>query len=216
MAERRKRKKNTAFYILIALALLVYFVVQWYLINRNKIETVKANEGFINDSILSTGIVCRQESVMDNVSDGYFYYSVENGQRVSSGMLIGQVYSSQADIDNIYKSKEIEQQIEKINEAENFMSSVNVDISITRKQLSAAMADFSRLSSIGDYASADSGIPDLSLYINKINVAMNRQGNLESTKAELESFNNSIKAAISAPVQSIYSPTSGYFMDSSD
>lgn len=216
MAERRKRKKNTAFYILIALALLVYFVVQWYLINRNKIETVKANEGFINDSILSTGIVCRQESVMDNVSDGYFYYSVENGQRVSSGMLIGQVYSSQADIDNIYKSKEIEKQIEKINEAENFMSSVNVDISITRKQLSAAMADFSRLSSIGDYASADSGIPDLSLYINKINVAMNRQGNLESTKAELESFNNSIKAAISAPVQSIYSPTSGYFMDTSD
>ena len=77
MAERRKkRKKNLFFPLLTAALLLVFFAVQWYLINRNKIETIKANEGYINDSILSTGIICREETIMDSYSDGYIYYNV--------------------------------------------------------------------------------------------------------------------------------------------
>ena len=102
MTERTKRKKRRwIFPVLTVLMLLVFFVVQWYLINRNKIETVKANEGYINDSIVSNGIICRDETIMDNNSDGYFYYNVENGDRVSSGMLVGEVYASQNDLDKI-------------------------------------------------------------------------------------------------------------------
>ncbi|MBQ7283254.1 MAG: hypothetical protein IJW74_00145, partial [Oscillospiraceae bacterium] len=164
MAEYKKRKKKKNFLpILIVIALLVYFVVQWYLINRNKIETVKANEGFINDSILTMGIVCREEAVMNNISDGYFYYNVENGQRVSSGMLIGQVYSSQSDIDNIHKSNDIEKQIANLEEAENFMSSVNVDISITRRQLSSSMVNFSQQLAEGIFSNVYENVQDMTL-----------------------------------------------------
>ena len=136
---KRKRKRNIFWPILISICLLIYFAMQWYLINRNKIETVKATEGFINDSIMSMGIICRDETIMQEVSAGNYYYAVENGDRVSSGMLIGEVYPSEKDIDLIYQSQYISQQIEKLEEAQNFMSSVNVDISITRRQLSNDM-----------------------------------------------------------------------------
>ena len=152
MTERKKYKKKKKFLpVLIVATLLIYFVAQWYLINRNKIETVKANEGYINDSILSLGIRCREETAISNVADGCFYYNVENGQRVSSGMLIGEVYSSQSDINNILESQMIETQIDNLEEAENFMSSVNVDISITRRQLSNSMSEFSQQISAGNY-----------------------------------------------------------------
>lgn len=217
MTEQRKRKKRKNFLpVLIVIALLIYFVVQWYLINRNKIETVKANEGYINDSILTMGIVCREETIIDNVADGYFYYNVDNGQRVSSGMLIGEVYSSQNDINNIYTSQELEAQIADIEEAENFMSSVNVDISITRRQLSNSMVGFIQNVAAGNYSSVDSNVQEMLLNLNKINVAMDREGELAATKSDLQNQNSAVKGQISAPVQSIYSPTSGYFMSNVD
>lgn len=217
MTEQRKRKKKNNFLpILIVLVLLIYFVAQWYLINRNKIETVKANEGFINDSILAVGIVCREESIIKNVEDGYFYYNVENGQRVSSGMVIGEVYSSQSDISNIYNSKLIDTQISNLEEAENFMSSVNVDISITRRQLSNSMVSFSQQISQGEYSDVYKNVQDMLLNLNKINVAMNREGNIADTKEHLKDINNTINSGISAPIQIIYSPTSGYFMNNVD
>ena len=169
MTEQRKRKKKKKILpVLIVVTLLIYFVAQWYLINRNKIETVKANEGYINDSILSLGIVCREETIISNIADGYFYYNAENGQRVSSGMLIGEVYSSQSDINNIRKSQILETQIENLEEAENFMSSVNVDISITRRQLSNSMSEFSQQISAGNYSKVNNNVQDILLNLNKI------------------------------------------------
>lgn len=217
MAEQRKRKKKNNFLpVLIVTALLIYFVAQWYLINRNKIETVKANEGFINDSILTVGIVCREETAIDNVADGYFYYNAENGQRVSSGMIIGEVYSSQTDINNINTSKLIETQIDNLEEAENFMSSVNVDISITRRQLSNSMVNFSQHMSREDYSGIYENVQDMLLNLNKINVAMNRGGDISQTKETLKNQNNTIKSNTASPIQTIYSPTSGYFMSNVD
>ena len=217
MTEQRKRKKKKKILpVLIVVTLLIYFVAQWYLINRNKIETVKANEGYINDSILSLGIVCREETIISNIADGYFYYNAENGQRVSSGMLIGEVYSSQSDINNIWKSQILETQIENLEEAENFMSSVNVDISITRRQLSNSMSEFSQQISAGNYSKVNNNVQDILLNLNKINVAMNREGNISITKDSLKSDNEYVKSNISSPLQTIYSPVSGYFMNSID
>lgn len=217
MTEQRKRKKKKKILpVLIVVTLLIYFVAQWYLINRNKIETVKANEGYINDSILSLGIVCREETIISNIADGYFYYNAENGQRVSSGMLIGEVYSSQSDINNIRKSQILETQIENLEEAENFMSSVNVDISITRRQLSNSMSELSQQISAGNYSKVNNNVQDILLNLNKINVAMNREGNISITKDSLKSDNEYVKSNISSPLQTIYSPVSGYFMNSID
>ena len=217
MAERRKKRKiNLFFPILTVVLLLAFFVIQWYLINRNKIETVKANEGYINDSIISTGIVCRDEIIMDDNSDGYFYYNVDNGVRVSSGMLVGEVYPSQKDIDLIYRSESIESQISKLKEAENFMSSVNVDISITRRELSNSMARFAQDMSSGNFADVYNEMIDMSLYLNKINAAMNREGDISSTIEELEGINQNVKSQISDPLESVYSPSSGYFVNTAD
>ena len=204
------------FPVLTVCLLLVFFVMQWYLINRNKIETIKANEGYINDSIISTGIICRDEIIIDDVSGGYYYYNVENGDRVSSGMLVGEIYSSQKDIDLLYRVEDIKNQISKLEEAENFMSTVNVDISLIRRELSNSMSEFSRELSSGDYTNVYSDMMDMALHINKINAAMNREGDIEATKAEIEQIHADTKAAISQPTESVYSPSSGYFVNTVD
>ncbi|MEG0021173.1 MAG: HlyD family efflux transporter periplasmic adaptor subunit, partial [Oscillospiraceae bacterium] len=83
--DRKKKKKSRFMSILIFFLLICYFIMQGYLINRNKIETVKATEGFINDSILSSGIVCRDEVILTDQFDGAVNYHINDGQRVSGG-----------------------------------------------------------------------------------------------------------------------------------
>lgn len=213
---KRKRKRNIFWPILISICLLIYFAAQWYLINRNKIETVKATEGFINDSIMSIGIICRDETIMQQTESGFYYYAVENGDRVSNGMLIGEVYPSQKDIDLIYQSQYITEQIETLENAQNFMSSVNVDISITRRQLSSDMVEFSKDLSGGNFANAYEEMMNIALQLNKINVAMGREGDMESTVQFLKEQRTSVQSNISQPQQTIYSPVSGYFMNTVD
>lgn len=219
MAEQeKKRKKRINFSTVLFFIVLIgiYVIAQWYLINRNKIETIKATEGFINDSIVSKGIVCRNETVLTNTSDGFVYYNVENGQRVSNGMLIGEVYPSVNDIELINKSKDIQEQIDRLEEAENFMSTVNVDISITRKQLSNSMVSMSQNLVTGNYQDIYGDMMDVALNINKINSAMNKDDDIETTKSELANLKNQAVSSISAPTSTVNSPMSGYFINSVD
>ena len=213
---KRKRKRNIFWPILISICLLIYVGMQWYLINRNKIETVKASEGFINDSIMSMGIICRDETILQHTQTGHYYYAVENGDRVSSGMLIGEVYPSENDIDLIYRSQYISEQIDRLEEAQNFMSSVNVDISITRRQLSSDMVEFSKDLSAGSFSNSYEDMMDIVLQLNKINVAMGREGDIDGTIQSLKDLNTAVKAQISQPSQTVYSPVSGYFMNTVD
>ena len=78
-----------------------YLSVQLYLMNANSVDTVKATEGYINDSIIAQGIICRQETVLYKNGDGFVDYLTENGERVSGGHHLADVYPYIRDLENI-------------------------------------------------------------------------------------------------------------------
>lgn len=213
---QRKKKKKTGLYIILALLLIVYLFVQWYLINRNKTETVKATEGYLNDSIKSVGYVCKDEIIVSDSYTGYFYYNIENGQRISAGSLIGEAYPSANDINLLFDLIEISNQIENLKDASQFMSTVNADISQTRKDLSLSLAQLSEQLSADIYKNVSQISLNATLNLNKINVAMSREGDLNSAIENLTNLKSSVEAQISQPTSSIQSPASGYFINSID
>ena len=80
-SERRTSKKKKKNWIpFIALFLVVYIFLQMYLVNANGVDTVRAAEGYINNSIISQGIVCRDEIVLKNTSGGVVDYIMANGK----------------------------------------------------------------------------------------------------------------------------------------
>ncbi|MEG3030517.1 MAG: HlyD family efflux transporter periplasmic adaptor subunit [Oscillospiraceae bacterium] len=202
--------------ILIFFLLICYFIMQGYLINRNKIETVKATEGFINDSILSSGIVCRDEVILTDQFDGAVNYHINDGQRVSGGMLIGEIYPSTADVENIKRVAALETELENITAAQSFMTTVGVDISVTRKQLNNSIIDISQGISVGAYEKVITDLPGLILNINKINVATGKGGDLETAKNEFIQAIDSAKQGISPPIGTLNSQYAGYFIKGVD
>lgn len=210
----KKKKKN--WIPVIAAFLGVYIFLQMYLVNANGVDTVRAAEGYINDSIVSQGIVCRDEIVLTNNSGGVVDYIMENGERTSKGNILAQVYPTYSDIEKIVYLRNRQQTLDDINTAANYADGGVLDISTTRKRLSAQLSELSQLSSVKDYDGVLDSLTNLTLSLNKIGVATGRTTDFSSAVSQLESEINTTKSEIRPAITTLYSPYTGYFIQSVD
>ncbi|MBR4036505.1 MAG: hypothetical protein IKJ05_07235 [Oscillospiraceae bacterium] len=215
--ERRpKRRKKKNWIPVIALLLAVYIFVQMYLMNANGVDTVKATEGYINDSIIAQGIVCREEVVLTYNSGGIVDYLAENGERVSKGNLVAQSYPSYYDIEQLIYLRNRQQTLDDINSANGYIDGGILDISQTRKQLTNQLSSIAALSSSGDYTQALEDLTQLTFSLNKISVATGRTTDFSRATAQLQGEIAGTKSNIRQPLATFYSPYTGYFIQSTD
>jgi len=177
---------------------------------------VKAAEGYINDSIISQGIVCREEVVLTQNTGGVVDYLVKNGERVSQGNIIAQAYPSYSDIENLIYLRNRQQNLDDIRAANGYIDGSVLDISQTRKQLTNQLSDMAGLTAKNNYADIFDSITNLTFSLNKISVATGRTTDFSKAEGQLNSEIETVKAKISRPLTTLYTPYTGYFIQSTD
>ena len=210
----RRKKKNWLPFI--ALFLCGYVFVQMYLMNANGVDTVKAQEGYINDSIISQGIVCREENVLVQNTGGVVDYLTENGERVSKGNIIAMAYPAYSDIENLIKLRFTQHNLDEVNTAGNYIDGGILDMSQTRKQLTNQLSTIAAHSQKDDYISVIEDVNRLTFSLNKISVATGRTTDFSQAVTQLESEINGLKSGVSQPLATFSSPYAGYFIQSTD
>ena len=213
---RQTRRKKKNWIPLIALFLGVYVFLQMYLMNANGVDTVKALEGYINDSVITQGIVCREENVLTQNSGGVVDYLTENGERVSKGNLIAQAYPAYSDIEKLIMLRSRQQNLDDVITAQNYIDGGILDMSQTRKQLTNQLSDIATLSGKGDYISAINDVNRLTFSLNKISVATGRTTDFSRAVSQLQNEISVLKSGISQPLATFNSPYTGYFIQSTD
>ena len=216
-AENRKRHKKINIMPVIALLFFgCYLSVQLYLMNANSIDTVKATEGYINDSIIAQGIICRQETVLYKNGDGFVDYLTENGERVSGGHHLADVYPYIRDLENIRLLRNRQAMLSDIRHAESYFVNSAVDMTSTRKELTGQLSGLAMMSVSDNYEDINDEIAALTLNLNKIGVATGRTTSFTAASRQLESEISATKAAVNQPLNNLYAPYTGYFMQSAD
>ncbi|MBR5806198.1 MAG: hypothetical protein IKY30_05455 [Oscillospiraceae bacterium] len=210
----RRKKKNWLPFI--ALFLCGYVFVQIYLMNANGVDTVKAQEGYINDSIISQGIVCREENVLVQNTGGVVDYLTENGERVSKGNIIAMAYPAYSDIEKLIKLRFTQHNLDEVNTAGNYIDGGILDMSQTRKQLTNQLSTIAAHSQKDDYISVIEDVNRLTFSLNKISVATGRTTDFSQAVTQLESEINGLKSGVSQPLATFSSPYAGYFIQSTD
>lgn len=210
----RRKKKNWLPFI--ALFLGGYVFVQMYLMNANGVDTVKAQEGYINDSIISQGIVCREENVLVQNTGGVVDYLTENGERVSKGNIIASAYPAYSDIEKLIKLRYTQHNLDEVNIAGNYIDGGILDMSQTRKQLTNQLSTIAAHSQKDDYISVIEDVNRLTFSLNKISVATGRTTDFSQAVTQLESEINGLKSGVSQPLATFSSPYAGYFIQSAD
>ncbi|MBR5521632.1 MAG: hypothetical protein IKU54_06515 [Oscillospiraceae bacterium] len=216
-AENRKKRKKINWMNIILLVLFgCYLSMQIYLINANSIDTVKAGEGYINDSIITQGIVCREESVLVRGQGGVVDYLAENGERVSKGYHLADVYPSNSDLENIFLLRNRQSMLDDIVQAESYLTNSSVDMTTTKKELTGQLTGLAVLSDTENYSDVNEKLAELTLSLNKIGVATGRTTDFSAASAQLKSEIAATKEQISRPINSLYSSYTGYFMQTAD
>ena len=211
-----KRKKRLRFYHIFIVFLLCYIFLQAYLVKSNNVETVKAADGYINDSIIAQGIICRDEVVLSQSINGVVDYLVPEGQRIAKGTLIGRVYPEYSDLETVSRLRTIESLKQGIEATAVYLNSGTVDVSLTRKQLNNQISQLSYLNSNNDYSKAADYLIDLSLDLNKINVATGKTTDFTNAQNALANTASTLSASMSTYSEELSSPYTGYFLKYSD
>ncbi|MBQ8603691.1 MAG: hypothetical protein IJ410_02450 [Oscillospiraceae bacterium] len=216
-AENRKRRKKINWTpVIIRILFGCYLSLQIYLMNANSVDTVKATEGYINNSIITQGIICRQEIVLTRGEGGVIDYLAEDGERVSKGHHLADVYPVYSDLENIRLLRNRQSMLEDIRQAESYLTNSAVDMTSTRKELTDQLSGLAVTSVSDDFEAINEKLADLTLNLNKIGVATGRTTNFARAKEQLQSEINRVKSVINRPVSSLYSPYTGYFQQSVD
>jgi len=212
---RRRKKKNWIPFITLLLA--CYVSVQIYLMRADSnIDTVKAAEGYINDSIISQGIICREETVLTKTGNGVVDYIAEDGERVSVGHLVANVYPLYSDIDNMRILRNRQSMLDDINLAAGYLENSSLDMSVTRKQLTGQLSRLSSNSVTSDFEKINDSLSRLTLSLNKIGVATGKITDFSVAESQINSEINSIESRINPVAARLYTPSTGYFLKSSD
>ncbi len=214
--KNKKKKRNRIIAVFIFLLLMAYFILQYNLVNNSRIEQVEAMEGYINDSYITNGIVLREEVVLSGSFQGEVDFIVEEGQRVSSGDKIADVYPTAADIDNVAilnSSIILKEELLDVNNNKNPGSS---EISMSYRNLMDNIIELANMQNTNGFSSVDEEIIDISVDMNKLYLATNEIDDLSNVISLVDSSIVSLSASISPITTSLYSTTSGYFIKSTD
>ncbi len=216
-AENRKRRKRINWMPLILLFFFgCYLSMQIYLMSANSVDTVRATEGYINNSIITQGIICRQEAVLTRGEGGVVDYLAENGERVSGGHHLADVYPSSSDLENIRLLRNRQSMLDDIRHAESYFTNSAVDMTSTRKELTGQLSGLALMSASDDYESINDELAALTLNLNKIGVATGRTTSFAAATQQLKSEISATQAVINRPVNSLYAPYTGYFLQNAD
>ena len=207
-------KSLAAFAVCIGVVVYVYLQVMGGF--DSDIVTETAMHVTMNDTIAAESCIFRNETVMQNEKNGAVVTLVSEGERVSKGQLIANIYSDENDA-------RLQDDINRISRRLEILRNSSVDkqfvISDLRKlddDIDMAFAGIFEDSSKGNLSSAISSSSELLVMLNKRDLIVesgfdytSELGRLEAEKAELES-------RIGTVATPVFAEKAGYFFGDVD
>ena len=201
------------FLTLLILGLLFYGGLQvwWSASLRYKTETVYSYT--VSESAEVDGLLLRQEEVLpDRIGSGVAVYLAQDGDKVSIGYPITEVYRSAEDAKNTARLRELTRQKEQLEEAQDPGTTTYLQTDVLNKQI------FSELGSIIDAVNAGrmetiaEDADDLLVLMNKKEIATGRQENFNGEIERLEAEMSYYSGRNSQDPRVISASKPGYFI----
>ena len=202
--------------VVASLILLLYVGVQGYLIFAATLETVTAENETAYDTFKTTGMIYRDEAVIQQQTNGYLFYTVENGNRISKNGKIAAVFPT---VNDALKQQEWELLDEEI----KALQVINAQGTSNRANLSGINQQIKEtwlLLSQTTQAAAYEGINDLQVklltLLNKKQLTIGKEENFNARIAALQQQKKNLESSFQRSTATVSSPVAGYFVADTD
>ncbi len=205
---------------LLALALCIGIVIYVYLQVMGgfsgSIETETAMHVSLNETIETTAVIFRDETVMETTANGTIVTVVSEGERVSNGQLVANVYSDgddavlQDDINRINRSLDI---LENSSVDEQFVIS---DLRQLDDDITDVFGDIYTASAKGRLSSAIATSSELLVKLNKRDMIVESGFDYTAEFTRLQNEKQRLEGQIKSAAEPVYAVGSGYFFGDVD
>ena len=193
-------------FLLLATGYVIYQAGQ-VLFPPNTYET--ALLATVEDTVDAEGVLLFDESYV--AGDGTLGYLVADGERVSAGTAVAEVYSDASQAALRQQLTQLGDQIDLLQKSQNTTSA---QMETLRKDRSAALYDLMDSLDTADYEDTDAEKEDYLLAQNKLWVVTGEAANFTDQITALVQQSQSVQAQLGSPAQ-ITAPQTGYFVRSS-
>jgi len=196
--------------------LCVYVGYQIYQTTYTSVEVTNAVSHTVYDTIEAEAFVVRDETVIHANSNGYVYYTLENGDRISKGGKIAQVFSDESDALTHQKIEQLNDQIAILQNIESQGMYDRTNLEVINDQLSAEIQSLILATQERHYEVLEDTRFNLFQLLCKRQLTTGEMTSLSDSITALKAKRQELSAMSSGAVATIKSPVAGYFISKTD
>lgn len=209
-------KKNSVIKFFLVAVALIFVFHQLFAAFYKPITTETAVFYTTYDGINITGIIVRNEILVENTDSGVLHFMVDDGKRVSKDGVIAGVYTNESASITLSQISRLKKQIADIEDILSFNDIDASNLQLINNKVTANLNSLILSASNGNYSTVSDNAGELLSSINRKQVAMGQTGNfagqLDSLNVELAKLESSLPAAKAT----ISAKESGYFLSKTD
>lgn len=205
---RRRAAKRAAIALSVLLLILaaVYIIVQLYAILGRTYRTETAIAYTMEDTLALPGIAMFDSAGVPG--SGSLGYLVEDGERVTEGTVLAEVYTDPAQGTRREELDRLDRQIDLLTKSEN---SVGSDLTLLTTQTQNALYDLLDQLDTAAYTGMRDAIDEFLLAQNRLQVSTGQSGGFDATIAALQAERDAAAAALQGLAE-ITADRNGYFI----
>ncbi len=201
----------------IAAFVLVFFLgYQLYASLYNPVSTEIVTLYTDVDGIDVTGVLIRDETVIQKSGNGTLHFEVGDSERVAKNGVIANVYSSQAQSIAASRIREVQTEIDSIKQIAEYNNLEATDINLINTKIYENLNTIIATCNTGHYGGLKSDKAELLNLINRKQIATGETVDFSEQLSDLESELATLKAQAGTPKSKITADESGYFMSTVD
>ena len=199
-----------------AAVLLVYVGVQGYLILVSPLETETIVRATGYQTVETTGVVYRTETVIAEKPEGYLFYTIPNGGRVSRHGTIADVYASEGDALRQQRLNTLDEEIKALESINAQGTSNRVNLSTINQQINEVWLSIANEAQSPTFSNMDALHTRLLQLLNKKQLTIGRVENFNERLNTLREERKKLAGTFHPASSSVSSPAAGYFISQLD
>lgn len=184
----------------------LYVMVQFYRIYNNTYKTEIVISYSMSDSILCDGVVSFESQNVEG--SGNIGYLVQNGERVSQGTRLAEIYTDSNQAVCREKLQDLEKQIDLLEKSQN---ANGTDLDVLVNQMQAALYDLMDAMDSGRYDEMKENEQEYLLAANRLQISTGQESDYREALSALEAEREAVLAEFGSP-DGIYAGDNGYFV----
>ena len=209
-------KKNTLIKLAIGFMAVAFLTNQAVSAFYKPVTTESAVFYTANNGFKITGVIIRNEILVQNNKDGVLHFMIDDGERVSKDGVIANIYGSEAASITLSQIESVQNKIDDINAILSFNDLEAANLDLMNKRIDDDLDALVRAAASNNFDNIQTSSEDLLFALNRRKAAL---GDTSSFATQLESLNSQLaklSSGLSGVKGEVKAAQSGYFLSKTD